>query len=183
MIDIMIDLETAGLTPDGAILSIGAVKVGLDQQTLGETFYMNVDMQSCLDKGMHAKGSVFEFWMRQPEEARARLFDPKPVHLHFMLTAFGSWVYRDTGKNIRVWGNGVNFDIGILRSAYEYSNVKVPWHFREERDMRTLVMVGKGKGIPMPKVDREGPKHDALSDALYQARIIMHMWKHLGQRI
>jgi hypothetical protein len=46
--DLMIDLETLGLTANSVVLSIGAVFFDLEGEDLGPTFYTNVDRESCV---------------------------------------------------------------------------------------------------------------------------------------
>ena len=47
-------------------------------------------------------------------------------------TGFCSYDYE-------IWGNSPRFDLGILQDAYRALNMKIPWDFRKERDVRTLV--------------------------------------------
>ena len=60
---VMCDLETLGLTPGSAILSIGAcffrpvsARVYLDERVIGERFYANVDPESCKERGLTEEG-------------------------------------------------------------------------------------------------------------------------------
>ena len=47
---------------------------------------------------------------------------------------------------------------------------KAPWTFWQERDLRTL------KGLsPDLRIERSGTHHNALDDALHQARLVQHI--------
>ncbi len=41
-------------------------------------------------------------------------------------------------KDVKVWGNGANFDIGILEHAYDQYQIEIPWEFWNVRDCRTI---------------------------------------------
>ena len=49
--DLMIDVECAGLPPNGALLSIGAVFFDLHTQTLGPTFSRTINLASSVKHG------------------------------------------------------------------------------------------------------------------------------------
>ncbi len=58
---LMLDLETWGTAPGSALRSIGAVFFDLDGKT-GETFYRNIDKQSCLDAGLKIDPATVSWW-------------------------------------------------------------------------------------------------------------------------
>ena len=49
---IMFDLETLDNKNTSSILSIGAVEFNLHTGEIGETLYVRVDLQSCIDEGL-----------------------------------------------------------------------------------------------------------------------------------
>ena len=81
---------------------------------------------------------------------------------------------------IRLWSHGGNFDTPILQSLIE-NEVDVPWHYRTPRCTRTLFeqaerrMPGFADGLEF-----RGIQHDALCDAIHQARKAQLAWKILG---
>jgi hypothetical protein len=55
----------------------------------------------------------------------------------------------------------------MLEHAFETVGIDAPWEFYEERDFRTV------KELPFAaNVARDGVEHDALDDAVYQARVV-----------
>ncbi len=44
---------------------------------------------------------------------------------------------------VQVWGNGANFDNTILRRSYERQGIPCPWRYYNDRDVRTIVELGK----------------------------------------
>ena len=93
------------------------------------------------------------------------------------------------GKGALVWGNGSNFDNRILREAYDHLGMKCPWHYRDDRDMRTytdmLLQLGVRTGKYAPDEHPLTPPdcvHDALADARFQAQVMVESWKLLPYR-
>ena len=173
---VMIDLETLGTKMDCKIASIGAVifdpRYGIVSD---ETFY------ACLD---HAKQTervtyqdcIDEFWAKQPAKVREQLngtelLDDVLDDLAFFLP-----------KDCKVWGNGPTFDISKLESAYDYYEQEVPWKFWNIRCCRTILdMYESKRGGFNKKVG--GDAHNALSDAIHQAKYVTMMWsKLLGKK-
>ena len=154
---VMIDIEALGLEPTACILSIGAA------HTDGSTFYTNVDLDSCLARGMTVTGSTVLWWMRQSDEARA-IFSEKGVPVETALFQLGAFISRGGGEDEIVYANGVTYDISILASAYNACKIDIPWKYWNVRDFRTLKHQYPEIAAPTFK----GVKHNALSDALYQ---------------
>ena len=136
--DVMLDLETLGNKSNSALLSIGAVEFNIETGETGREFYKVIDLQSCLDKGLIVNGSTFYWWMKKSDEARNAICEEN-VDLASALMAFNAWMH-DCVQETNIWGNGARFDIGILEDAYVACGYqKMPWGFRFERDVRTLV--------------------------------------------
>ena len=68
--DLMIDTETAGLPPTGALLSIGAVFFDIKTQTLGPTFLRTINRATAVRDGGTLTPSTILWWLGQSDEAR-----------------------------------------------------------------------------------------------------------------
>jgi hypothetical protein len=78
--------------------------------------------------------------------------------------------FIDKSKTESVWANGINFDISILEHMYGQVGLHVPWKYNAVRDYRTYV---KSFDWVSPKTTyHNGTKHNALDDAIYQARTL-----------
>jgi len=159
--DIMIDIETMGNGSNSAIVSIGAVKFDMTSGETGDTFYQKVDLQSCIDIGLTVKASTIMWWLDQNEEARKELTKGEHVSITYALNLFSD--YCNT-KNL-IWGNSPRFDLGIMHDAYRAIKKEIPWNFRNERDVRTLV--GFEPDIKQNYVYK-GYAHNALDDCYNQ---------------
>lgn len=160
MTNVMVDIETLGREPGAAILSVGAVT--FDLEGVHDTFYQNVDLETCADAGLEVEAATLAWWLDQDEEARDVL---RGGHdLEAVLTDFADF-YSGAEE---IWANSPSFDCEILGHAYDALGIEQPWGFREERDYRTL------REIPGAVwVDRQGTHHNALDDAKHQAKKVV----------
>lgn len=167
MLDIMLDLETMGNGPDAAIVAIGAVAFAVDSLEInvqGYSFYRVVNLGSSVENGGVIDPDTVMWWMKQGDQARAGLAAPGS-HIHHTLFDFRSWVINTTGESVRMWGNGAAFDNVILASAYRRAGLAMPWKFWNDRCYRTVKAL-----YPHISMERAGTHHNALDDAISQAR-------------
>lgn len=167
-LDVMVDLETTGTGPDAAIASIGAVALDRASGQLGPTFYQMVDIVSAVGIGGKIDATTFLWWMQQSESAR-ETFRGKE-HICVVLQHFSEWIVRVAGstEDVRVWGNGADFDPVVLGESYKRAGHPVPWKFWNVRCFRTLR--NESKQI---EFERIGTHHNALDDAISQAKHLL----------
>jgi inhibitor of KinA sporulation pathway (predicted exonuclease) len=109
--------------------------------------------------------------MAQKGEARQALFVDQ-IDLEYALYAFNEWLAAHaTDAQVKVWGNGADFDNAILQHAYAKVGMETPWHFWNNRCHRTTCDLLNAK-----QRKQEGVHHNALDDAKSQA-------KHLVQTL
>lgn len=175
--DISLDLETMDKKPSSAIISIGACYFDRYTGEIGETFHQKVNLQSCIDVGLTVSADTLMWWLQQDEEAREKLKgNENERHLSAVLDNL-SYFMRDCQM---VWGNGATFDNCILENAFNQLGHEAPWKFWNSRDLRTLVDVGLELGIdPKNDLEFEGVRHDALSDAIHQAKIAVEIYREI----
>jgi exodeoxyribonuclease VIII len=160
---VMVDLETLGNRPGCKILSIGAVAFG--PEGLGEEFYVVVDRESQTDFGLHEDASTIEWWDKQTVEAKSVLIEAEDGEpLSRCLLNFNAYLARFGMSDIKLWGNGSDFDNAILISCYAATKQQAGWKFWNNRCYRTLKSLHPGV-----KLNRTGTYHNALDDAKTQA--------------
>ncbi len=165
----MVELETLGTDPKSVILSIGAVTFDPEnaKEDFSNTFYVNVDPESCQKLGLVINASTVMWWLKQSKEAQDTLVKKAFISLPNALQEFSNW-YSKFGGNL--YGNGAAFDNVILANAYSACDLARPWSYSGDRCYRTIKA-----NYPKIKADIfEGTKHDALSDAVHQAK---HLYK------
>ncbi len=169
-VQVMVDLETMGTASDSAIVAIGAVNFSKEHGVTGTPFYINVDLQSCLDVGLQVDGSTVMWWLKQSEEARTALLTGEPIPIAKALHIFSIWMKLD--RNI--WGNGASFDNAILATAYKKCGSVQPWEYEGDRCYRTVKNL-----YPDIEMQRVGTHHNALDDAKSQA---LHLIKIMREK-
>lgn len=178
-LDVMIDLETLGTSPNAAIIAIAAWPFRLDGEPVSyPSFYRNVDAESSVKAGGAVDGGSIMFWMGQSDEARNRLSNPPPVDLDDALEDLWAWLddYAPE-KAFRLWAHGTNFDLPILESAYRGAGYPgYPWKYNAARDTRTLFHAA-GIDWDVAVDELVTVKHDALEDARAQATLVKRAWQ------
>jgi hypothetical protein len=185
----MVDIETMGNNPRSAIVSIGAVAFDpMGNEPLNElpSFYVNVDLQSCLDAGLVADGSTIMWWLNQSEAARKALKDPTPMSIQTALASLHGWLSMSTvfsdPQNTELWAHAT-FDPVILRSALDVCHLPLPWKYRNTRDIRTLVGLAKQVGMEIPASGGDNTNrdvhHQAADDCRYQVGYVRSMYQQI----
>jgi len=190
---IMIDLETMGLRPDAAIVSIGAVHFeGFTDQSLDhgavlghndlrvvDTLHVAVSLKSCLDAGLTTDQSTVDWWAKQSAQARSSWQQEGAPTLLEALTQLSRWALRDSSdRQVCPWGNGADFDLVLLKSAYGAIGADPPWRYYNHRCYRTV------KGLfPVAEVPRQGTHHNALDDAMHQVSTLRQIVRSHRLRI
>lgn len=185
MQSIVVDLETTGTKPGCAILSIGAVHVDVKNNKLGSRFYTNIDLKSCVKAGLTIDPDTFLWWMQQNKEARAAIASDEgkatALQLNTALEVFNAYIksispYRG---EVLVFGNGANFDNTVLRAAYNAVGMETAWSFRHDMCYRTLSMHIPSEVGWKAECSYELVKHNALDDAIYEGKKLLHYLQFL----
>ncbi len=170
--DLMLDLETMGNVSYSSIVSIGALEFDINTGKTGKTFYVNVDLQSCIDLGLIINGATVMWWMQQSERARKDLVSGIVLPIEHALRSFSEFC----NKEYRIWGNSARFDLGILQNAYDKAGIPICWDYKNERCVRTLVSLNPEIKKNFPSV---GTAHNALADCYYQVGYCCAIWNTL----
>lgn len=166
---VMVDIETLGLETGSAIISIGAVE--FDRHGPKDSFSKSVDLESCQKAGLEIDAGTLDWWLHQGEVAKEQLTGGE--ELANVLSDFRDW-YIAHGFD-EVWANSPSFDCEMLEYAYSAVGQSEPWHFQDERDFRTV------RSLPIANnIEQDGVGHDALDDAIYQARVVASTLDKLG---
>ncbi|NAQ28459.1 exonuclease [Escherichia coli] len=170
---LMIDLETMGKKSNAPIVVIGAVFFDPQTGEIGPTFYIVISLVDAMDTGAVPDGSTIEWWLAQSSEARSAILVDQ-VKLVDALIQFREFINEYSDEEfVQVWGNGATFDNTILRTSYERLNIPCPWRYYNDRDVRTIIELGKTIGFDARTVILfEGVRHHALDDARHQAKYV-----------
>lgn len=176
MNNIMIDIETLGRIPDGAIVQIAAIKFDPMTGFLGESFSVNIDPVSSQENGMSIDADTVKFWFQQSENARELVFGGELVSLKDGLSNFYLFLQDIPRKDRIVWANGAQFDLNIIKSAIKICGYNDYWEWRNERDARTIY-----KLFPLVRDSHEfiGEPHNGLDDCKNQVAILHECFKRI----
>lgn len=180
---LMVDMETMGNSPDAPIVSIGAVFFDPSTGNTGAEFYRVVSLESSMSFGMKPDASTIQWWLKQSPEARSAILVDEAMGLLETLELLADFIAENAANGshtVQLWGNGCSFDNVILRRAYALTDTPFAVPFWNDRDVRTMVELGKSVGInPRYDIPFEGDMHNALSDARHQVKYVSAIWQRL----
>ncbi|WP_435890320.1 3'-5' exoribonuclease domain-containing protein [Escherichia coli] len=174
---LMIDLETMGKNPDAPIISIGAIFFDPQTGDVGPEFSKTIDLETA---GGVIDRDTIKWWLKQSREAQSAIMTDE-IPLDDALLQLREFIDENSGDFfVQVWGNGANFDNTILRRSYERQGITCPWRYYNDRDVRTIVELGKAIDFDArTAIPFEGERHNALDDARYQAKYVSAIWQKL----
>ncbi|HCI9401299.1 TPA: 3'-5' exoribonuclease [Klebsiella variicola] len=182
-VHVMVDLETMGKKHNAPIVAIGAVVFDPATGSIGESFYKVVCLESSVNWGAVIDPSTVIWWLKQSSEARSAIVNDDAIPLQDALLQFREFVSDNVAggsKKAQVWGNGASFDNSILRSSYDCIAEDYPWEYWNDRDVRTMVELGQAISFaPKTTIPFEGARHNALADAIHQARYVSAIWQRI----
>ncbi|ELE6830897.1 3'-5' exoribonuclease [Escherichia coli] len=174
---LMIDLETMGKNPDAPIISIGAIFFDPQTGDMGPEFSKTIDLETA---GGVIDRDTIKWWLKQSREAQSAIMTDE-IPLDDALLQLREFIDENSGEFfVQVWGNGANFNNTILRRSYERQGIPCPWRYYNDRDVRTIVELGKAIDFDArTAIPFEGERHNALDDARYQAKYVSVIWQKL----
>ena len=174
---LMLDLETMGKNPDAPIISIGAIFFDPQTGDMGPEFSKTIDLETA---GGVIDRDTIKWWLKQSREAQSAIMTDE-IPLDDALLQLREFIDENSGEFfVQVWGNGANFENTILRRSYERQGIPCPWRYYNDRDVRTIVELGKAIDFDArTAIPFEGERHNALDDARYQAKYVSVIWQKL----
>lgn len=179
---IMVDIETMSTATNAAIVSIGAC--GFDHEVINtpeeitDRFYTSVSLTSNEEAGRHISASTVEWWLRQSKEAQTALSMEPIRSLRAALIEFRIWAQSLKPAAHFIWANDPDFDVVILRSAFDAVNQGWPFAYYNNRSCRTLKHLA-WPNDDAPNFRASGVHHKADDDAVAQAVMVQHGWARL----
>lgn len=178
-LQLMIDLETLSTAPNAAILTIGACVFEMNKPDaeITETFEARISIESNERVGRDISGSTVAWWLQQSKAAQEALFKEPIVSLRNAITSLNLWIGQLPHIPTHIWAKDPDFDVVILRSAYEDVGQKWPLKYWANRSVRTIEELAYPEG-DLPNF-RTGVHHSALDDAVTQAISVRHCYNRI----
>ncbi|MDX6042639.1 exonuclease [Scandinavium lactucae] len=182
---LMVDIESLGKKADSPIVSIGAVFFDPSTGNTGSEFYKVISLESSMASGGVPDASTIIFWLKASPEARSELVMDDAIPLDDALLQLNEFIAENAANgpdSVQVWGNGATYDNVLLEASYDRTGIPCPWKFWNNRDVRTIVELGKAVGCkPRYEIPFEGEPHKAISDALHQVKYVSVIWQRLTE--
>lgn len=167
--DVMLDMEFLDLSHSAVVLSIGMVKMDLQNLTLGDRFYTTLDAREQQAKGRTVSADTALWWLQQSEGARRAVLEPPVTSNRDLLSRIDVYL-RDVNG---VWSNGADMDAPLLLSLFSTYGMIHPYRFKHFRCFRTLRSI-------VPCMEPAGRvKHHALDDAIWQAEHLLNIYREM----
>lgn len=182
---LMIDIEAFGKKADSPVVSIGAVFFDPSTGNTGSEFYKVISLESAMASGGVPDASTIIFWLKASPEARSELVMDDAIPLDDALLQLNEFIAENAAngaESVQVWGNGATYDNVLLEASYDRTGIPCPWKFWNNRDVRTIVELGKAVGCePRYEIPFDGEPHKAISDALHQVKYVSAIWQRLTE--
>lgn len=208
-INVTFDLETCALCPTAAVMSIGAVAWNADAEVNPFTdgfsgdycFYQHVDLRSSFVDGFTFEKKTSDWWMTQDDDAKKALleYDEMPLRpIDIVIKDFFGFISsvqtENSTKEVKLWSQGSDFDIAILRNICSKYNIEIPVSYKNFRDHRTFFMEGAKivcdkAGVELDdskaylmvdEYDGPGEPHNPIYDCKRSIWFTWQMMKHLN---
>lgn len=169
--DFMIDLETLGTTPEKGVPLLSIGWCAWDRRS--PTFDHTAAQQFVKASPGEADEATMKWWFGQVDRWTA-IRDRCEAEGVKLIEAI-DWLraaFRQSGAEM-VWSHGATFDVVILEYWCRVFARDIPWKFYNIRDTRTLYHLG---AVRLPT-----NTHDAMEDAINQARLVHSTWWRLDE--
>lgn len=169
----MLDIETMDSGPEAAVIAIGARIFTLDGPSKGFEIYIDPTKAALIGT---VSAETMTWWSKQP--TRDQAFNGK-IEPADALHRFNEFCREQ--KPEFIWANSPAFDCVITRHLAKQTGLKFPFHYRDERDCRTLFAMGRAAGIDCEDLWRNTDRraHLPLDDATTQAEVAARILRNL----
>jgi hypothetical protein len=169
---LMVDLETMAVTPRAVVLTLGAVQFDPYSDTIYDELYLkfNLDDQDTL--GREIDPNTLDWWAKQEQAVMDEAFSSDGrISVVDGMNAFHKFAWGCD----KIWSHGAVFDIIMLEDIYRQIGKPIAWEFWRCRDTRTLF------DLADPEMEKSVEQHNALFDAIRQAKGVQTVYRKLGK--
>ena len=180
---ISLDIETLATSENAVVTSIGVCLFDPEKLEIRNNPWHKIQwniseegIQDQIDKGREINYSTITWWLKQSKEAIDKtFFVEKSRSIEDALYEFKKFCSETVSgvpvepSKVYIWGNGNMFDNCIMRSLFKTYGIEYPCSYRNDLDLRTIKwLMGKN----LPKIEKEGTGHNAVDDAVFQAKLL-----------
>lgn len=174
--DIVVDIETLGTDPNKSpIIQIAAVVVA--DTSINDNLRYDMCSEELDFKNVSER--TLKWWLEENSLLLSDILRRGRGNTEKMVvTGFVEFLTFIQGMGeVHLWGKGPEFDNAFLKAKCEKYGLKWPLSFRQDRCIRTVEQFHYELGLE--ELPFEGYKHDAISDAVDEARMLVQVRKEL----
>lgn len=185
----MLDWETLDVDFNPVLIQVGCALISPTANKkieIVDKFDARININSQLPIGRTISPSTLQWWQKQDPDVAKSVFagpgDEIQVMLHKLHTFFITTL--KTGKPCFIWANGALADTFWCKHLYSMLNrlglftELYPFNYNQEKCFRTLIF---GLKDFIYSKYKNGSKHDALSDAIWQSNILIDFINNYDQ--
>lgn len=183
-IDVVCDIETLGTGQSPPVFQIAAWAFDIKTGELKYSYNHKADIAQMTN----IEGGTLKWWLQTNRELLANLVGAGSVSecVHStecdLITSFIFFLnsLKDQYDEVYFWGNGILFDNRIISQKCKDYNLVYPIHYRNDRDIRTLLelaCIKTGKTREEFEGTRNFIEHDAFNDAVFEKEVICKAYK------
>ena len=172
--DLSLDIETISTKHNALVLSIGMC--WFDKNHPDESIIPLPIVYPSLDQhASHVDAQTVRWWMNHGDSAKS-VFSDSVEEQRVPLSVACVTIMEAVRDADRIWAKDPDFDCIILsRFLDSYGPRGFKWPFWKNRSVRTMLdVVPSTKGLVF-----DGTRHDALADAVHQAKQMQACFSHL----
>lgn len=169
---LMVDLETMGVSPRSVVLTLGAVTFNPYTDEIYDDLYLKIDLDDQDKLGREIDQNTLDWWAKQEPKVMEEAFSSDGrIGLENAVNAFHKFAWGCD----KFWSHGAVFDLMIIEDIYRQLKRPIPWEFWRLRDTRTLF------DLADPEMEKSVEQHNALFDAIRQAKGVQTVYRKLGK--
>lgn len=177
ILNIMVDLETASIKENAAILSWAMVAFTTDGSECSiEPFYRTVNLTSCFMAGMDIDRGTQDWWQQQSPESRAAILQAGGENIFSVSYDAHCWLSAlAESYDLYMWCRGIDFDLPKIEWCFrKFLEQNAPYKYSHKMDVRTVL---KFMQIDQAQFSFEGVKHNSVDDCRHDIKMVQKAYQ------
>lgn len=186
-LDLMLDIETLGTENDTTLIQLACVAFDIRTGNIISEFNEFIDISKT---ELKVTGSTIKWWLKTDVNLFKSLIEKGNLPEREVFEKFYNWIkgLQET-HSLYAWGNGLLFDLAIIKTKLIQYGFSYPISFKTERDVRTIVdLYCAKKGITEKQFkdihkSNDLVAHNGLDDCKFQIRFVVEAYKDLVELV
>lgn len=186
ILNIMVDIETASIKENAAILSWTMLPFSPKGEEVEDTYFHRViSLVSCFFAGMDIDPKTQKWWIEQDSNAKDAFLEEENIPICQASFAAFQWLSTLNEKyEIRLWSRGIDFDlpkiVWCFNTFVDDSKENLPFKYYNKMDVRTVL---RWMEINEKDYEFKGTKHCSFDDCMHDIKLIQEAYKKLTKTL